>query len=105
MDNQIFKKEYGMLFIELRDLEIQKKDIAEREKEAREALRQAMEKYGIKKVETPTVDVTWVPPVEAKPKLDEKAWRAADPDGYNEVFDAYNKLSGGRRGSVRITPK
>ena len=106
MTNELqFKQEYGLLFVALRELEVQKKKIESKEKEAREELRKAMEKHNIKEVDTSVIKATWIAPVEASKKLDEKAWRAADPEGYNEVFEKYNKMGGAKKSSVRITPK
>ena len=107
MDNkmELLNQECALLFIELRDLELAKKEIKAREDEARAALENAMAKYNIKEVDNQYVKVTFVDEVPKSKKLDEKAWRAEDPEGYNEVFGKYNKLSGGRKASVRITPK
>ena len=107
MDNnlQLFNRECAMIFMELRDLEFAKKEIKARDEEARAALLNAMDKYNIKEVDNDYVHVTFVDAVPKSKKLDEKTWRAEDPEGYNEIFNKYNKLAGGRKASVRITPK
>lgn len=102
---QLFNHECAMLFMELRDLEFAKKELKTREDEARAALENAMSKYNIKEVDNQYVKVTFIDAVPKSKKLDEKTWRAEDPEGYNEVFNKYNKLAGGRKASVRITPK
>lgn len=99
----LFEQKNMMAFIELHNIEQQKKELDARDKEIREIITKGMEENGIDSIDNDYVKITYIPPTDGKPKLDEKAWRAEDPEGYNKVFSLYNKMSGAKKGYVRIT--
>lgn len=100
-----YEARYMMAMIELRDIETQKKALESRDKEIRSMLTEGMEEYGIESIDNDYVKITYINPTPGTPKLDEKTWRAEDPEGFNKVFSMYNKMSGGKKGYVRITTK
>ena len=102
---QKFEAQNMMAFIELQKLEKASKAIEQRKKEVREMLAEKMEEHGIKSVDNEYVKITFFPATPAKPTLDTKRWRAADPEGYSEVFDSYNKLDGGKKAYVKVDAK
>ena len=106
MDNSlVFQQQYMMAFMALRNLENEISDREERLKELKSQILKGMEAYDLKSIDNDYVTISYVAPTPGKPALDEKAWRAEDPDGYNEVFNKYNKMAGGRKGYVRIKTK
>ena len=107
MDNNVtvFENKHMMAFIELRDIEKQKKALEDRYNTIREEITRGMDEYGIKSIDNEYVNIVYVLPSPGKPKLDEKTWRAEDPEGYQKVYKLYNKMSGGRKGYVKITTK
>lgn len=107
MENKalIFEQKHMMAFLELRNLQKSIDAAEDRMKEIRETLLKGMEENGIKSIDNEYVTISHVNGTPGKPKLDEKAWRAEDPEGYNKVFQKYNKMAGARRASVRIVTK
>lgn len=100
-----FEQRHMMAFLELRNNERQMEVLKERSETIREQLVKGMEENGIKSIDNEYVTITYVAPTEGKPKLDEKTWKAEDPDGYRKVFNMYNKMSGKRQAYVRIKTK
>lgn len=81
------------------ELELEKKKIEEQESTFREQLLQAMEKYGIKKFETPEITFTYIAPT-TKTTIDTKALKQELPD----IAALYTKTSN-VKASVKITVK
>lgn len=102
---EIFEQKHMMAFIELQSLTKQKKALEERDKEIRDILVKGMDEYGIESIDNEYVNIIRIKATPGKPKLDEKSWRAEDPEGYNEVFSTYNKMAGAKKAHVRITTK
>ena len=100
-----FEKKHMMAFVELRDIERQKAALEDRYNAIRAEITKGMEEHSIKSIDNEYVSIVYVLPSPGKPKLDEKAWRAEDPEGYQKVYKIYNKMSGGRKGYVKITAK
>lgn len=100
-----FEKNHMMAFIELHQIEEQKKALEARDKEIRSILTKGMEEHGIESIDNEYIRISHISASPGKPKLDEKAWLAEDPEGYREVFDKYNKMSGAKKAYVRITLK
>lgn len=106
MENAItFEQKHMMAFMELRNLENNIAAQEERLKAVKAQILKGMEEYGIKSIDNEYVTISYVAPTPGKPKLDETAWRAEDPEGYNAVFEKYNKMAGAKKGYVRIKTK
>lgn len=106
MDNELlFQKKNMMAFIELQQVTKARKEAEAREKEIKEQLVKGMDEFGLVSIDNEYVRISYVRPTEGSPKLDEKTWKAEDPEGYHEVFNKYNKMSGGKKGYVRVDLK
>ena len=107
MDNQVtlFEQKNMMAFLELRNLANEVKAKEERMEAIKETIKKGMVEHGITSISNDYVTISHVPANPGKPKLDETAWKAEDPDGYREVFNKYNKMSGQKRGYIRIVTK
>lgn len=81
------------------DLEKKAKEIKEAQNEMKNALLEAMEKYGVKKIDNDLFTVTYVAEHDAE-KFDSKAFKEENPD----IYDSYVKLSPASP-SVRIKLK
>lgn len=102
---QVFEKKYMMAFVSLRDLKVQLKEAEEKEKQIKELIKDGMDEFGIDSIDNEYVRINRIPAYPGKPKLDEKAWRAEDPDSYNEIFNKYNKMSGSKKSYITINIK
>ena len=107
MDNQVtvFEQKHLMMFLELRNLANEVKAKEERMEAIKGVIKKGMEENGITSISNDYVTISHVPASPGKPKLDEKSWRAEDPEGYEKVFNKYNKMSGQKRGYIRIVTK
>lgn len=106
MDNSlVFQQQYMMAFMALRNLENEIADREERLNEIKSQILKGMEAYDLKSIDNDYVTISYVAPTPGKPKLDEAAWRAEEPEQYNEVFNKYTKMAGAKRGYVRIKSK
>ena len=107
MENAVtlFEQKHMMAFLELRNLANEVKAKEERMKAIKETIERGMEEHGIASINNDYVTISHVPANPGKPKLDETAWKAEDPDGYHKVFSKYNKMSGAKKAYVRIVTK
>lgn len=102
---QKFENKHMMAFIELQQITKQQKELKARDAEIRAILSKGMEEYGIESIDNEFVKINYIQPTAGSLKLDEKSWKAEDPDGYRKVFQKYNKMQGAKKGHVRIDPK
>ncbi len=84
----VMQTEAAAIIKGIANLTLQKKKIEDQEKAMREQLKAAMEKYGVKKFETPEVKFTYVAPT-TRTTIDSKALKADLPD----VAAKYSKTS------------
>ena len=101
----VFEQKHMMAFLELRNLSNDIKAKEDRMAAVKERIIKGMEDNNIVSINNEYVTISRVDETPGKPKLDEKAWRAEDPDGYNEVFQKYNKMSGAKKAHIRIVTK
>lgn len=84
----VMKAEAAEIIKGIANLSVQKKKIEDQEKKMRDQLKQAMEKYGVKKFETTEVKFTYVAAT-TRTTLDSKALKADLPD----IAAKYTKTS------------
>lgn len=105
MENQIekFNQEAKSLMQNIALLASQKKEIEDEEKQMREQLLEACEKYGVKKIDNEHVKITKVDATTSK-SIDTKKIAKMDPALYEELKREYTKITN-RKAYLRITPK
>lgn len=96
---ELFRSETALALSIIENTEIQKKALDESSKKMRESVKEAMEKYGIKKFSNDVLDVTYVAET-TKNTIDSKALKADMPD----IAKKYSKVSS-VAASVRIKVK
>lgn len=107
MENAVtlFEQKHMMAFLELRNLANEVKAKQDRMAAIKKVIEDGMKENGITSINNDYVTISYVPATPGKPKLDEKTWKAEDPDGWHKVFNVYNTMSGAKKGYVRITTK
>lgn len=100
---QVFENKHMMAFIELRDIEQQKKALENRDKEIREILAKGMEENGIESIDNEYVRITYIAPTTSE-SLDTKKLKANDPGLFHELMGMYKKITN-KKGYTRITVK
>lgn len=101
----IFEQKHMMAFVELRNLSLEIDRQKERMDAIKETLFKGMEENGIKSIDNKYVTITYVDASPGKPALDEKTWKAEDPESYRKVFNEYNKMAGQKKAHIRIKAK
>ena len=101
----IFEQKNMMAFIELRNLSLEIDRQKERMDAIKETLFKGMDENGIKSIDNEYITITFVDASIGKPALDEKTWKAEDPESYRKVFNQYNKMSGAKKAHIRIKAK
>lgn len=100
---QKFEKKHMAAFVKLSDLEKQAKTIEQMQRDIREELTVAMDKYGIESIDNDYIKIIHVSPSESK-SLDTKKLRAERPEIYNSLMSDFTKVTK-KKGHVRITVK
>lgn len=85
---ELFKQNHASAILIIQDIEQQKKELEEREKEMRVALKQAMEEYGVEKFENDVIKITYKGEYERN-TIDSKALKEDHP----KIAKKYAKTS------------
>ncbi len=99
------KKQYLPVMRNLADLTKKKKELDEQEKKVKENLKSAMDKYGIKSIDNDFLLITRVDSGKDKLTVDLDAFKANEPEEYEDLLKDYPKTIKGKAGYVTFKVK
>jgi len=100
-----FEKQYLEAFKELAALEKAKKEAETKSKDIRAKLEEAMNEYGITKIDNEFVSIAWIKENPGKQTIDLDALQKEEPEEYESLLEDYPKITGKKKAYVKITVK
>lgn len=102
---KIFNEQHLAVMKSISNLNKQKKDIEEQEKQLKKNLEKAFEEYGIKSLDNDYIKITRVAAGKDSITIDLKAFEKQEPETFKEILEDYPKIVKGKAAYIRFTVK
>lgn len=102
---KLFNEQHLAVMKSISNLNKQKKDIEEQEKQLKKHLEKAFEEYGIKSLENDYIKITRIAPGKDSTTIDLKEFEKQEPETYKEILEDYPKVVKGKAAYIRFTVK